>query len=365
MPYDISGSLQFRPVAGRRSLFAKSQLGFAALALAVLVAACSGDGATGPSMDAGLSAAKSAPGKPKADTTTTTSPTPPPSTTAGDVFWVDPASRASQQATAWRTSRPADALQMDKLAARATAKWLGGWNTDIYSTVNAVVTAATSAARVPVLVAYNLPYLDCGTSGATPAGYRTWIGSFASALAGRKALVVLEPDALAAMGCLSSADQQTRLDLLAYAVQILKAQPNVSVYLDAGHPLWQSAAVMGNRLSRAGVGMADGFSLNVSNFFNTADNVSYGQSISALISGKHFIIDTSRNGLGPTADNQWCNPDGRASGSAPTTSTGNSLIDALVWIKVPGESDGACNGGPSAGQWWGEYALGLVNRSTL
>lgn len=257
---------------------------------------------------------------------------------------------------------------MDKLASRAVAKWFGDWNSDIYADVNSVVTAATNATRIPVLVAYNIPSRDCGgfsSGGTSVAGYRTWISSFASALAGRKAVVVLEPDALGGMDCLSSADQQTRIDLLSYAVQLLKGQPNVSVYLDAGNPSWHSAPDIASRLARASVAIADGFSLNVSNFFATSDNVSYGQSVSALVGGKHFIVDTSRNGLGPTSDQQWCNPAGRAVGASPTSSTGNSLVDAYLWIKVPGESDGACNGGPSAGQWWGDYALGLVNRSTL
>jgi endoglucanase len=38
-------------------------------------------------------------------------------------------------------------------------------------------------------------------------------------------------------------------------------------------------------------------------------------------------------------------------------------VDGLLWIKAPGESDGSCNGGPSAGTWWPEYALGLAERA--
>ena len=37
---------------------------------------------------------------------------------------------------------------------------------------------------------------------------------------------------------------------------------------------------------------------------------------------------------------------------------------AYLWVKRPGESDGPCNGGPSAGQWWPEYALGLAQRQS-
>jgi endoglucanase len=75
------------------------------------------------------------------------------------------------------------------------------------------------------------------------------------------------------------------------------------------------------------------------------------------------VIDTSRNGKGPAPENAWCNPAGRGLGADPTGSTGNSLDDAYLWVKQPGASDGTCNGGPAAGQWWPEYALGLAERA--
>jgi endoglucanase len=118
---------------------------------------------------------------------------------------------------------------------------------------------------------------------------------------------------------------------------------------------------MAGLLSRANVNVADGFSLNVSNFNATGDEVSYGQTISGQINSKHFIVDTSRNGSG--SNGQWCNPTNATVGQRPTTQTGNSLIDAFLWVKTPGESDGNCNGGPGAGNWWPSYALQLVNNS--
>ncbi|HEU4535784.1 MAG TPA: glycoside hydrolase family 6 protein, partial [Polyangiaceae bacterium] len=72
-------------------------------------------------------------------------------------------------------------------------------------------------------------------------------------------------------------------------------------------------------------------------------------------------IDTSRNGKG--SNGEWCNPSGRALGASPTASTGDPLVDAFFWLKAPGESDGACNGGPSAGTFWPDYALGLAQRA--
>lgn len=111
---------------------------------------------------------------------------------------------------------------------------------------------------------------------------------------------------------------------------------------------------MSARLQQAGVAASDGFSLNVSNFIDTASNLSYGHQLSALVQNKHFVIDTSRNGVG--SNGQWCNPAGRAVGTPSTAATNDSLADYFLWIKTPGESDGTCNGGPAAGTWWPSYA---------
>jgi endoglucanase len=120
---------------------------------------------------------------------------------------------------------------------------------------------------------------------------------------------------------------------------------------------------MAKRLKAAGIAGADGFALNTSNYVGTEENIAYGKELSALVGGKHFIVDTGRNGNGPNDANEWCNPDGRALGHPPTVSTGEPLADAFLWVKPPGESDGTCNGGPRAGEWWSEYALGLARRA--
>jgi endoglucanase len=287
---------------------------------------------------------------------------------ANAAFWVDPQSKARRTADEWRASRPADAAQLDKIAAQPNARWFGNWNTDIRGDVERAVTRMTSAGAIPVLVAYNIPLRDCGSysagGAANEAAYRAWIDGYAAGIGGRTAVVVLEPDALAGMGCLSSSDQATRLELIRYAVDAFGALGGTAVYIDAGNNRWQSPATMASRLAAAGIERAAGFALNVSNFFSTAEESRYGDAISALVAGTHYLIDTSRNGLGATTDAQWCNPVGRALGERPTTNTGNPLIDAYLWIKVPGESDGSCNGNPSSGTWMPEYALGLAQRAS-
>ena len=285
---------------------------------------------------------------------------------SGRTLWVPSWSRARVTADEWRTSRPADAAVMDKMAAQPLAQWFNSWTTDVRADVDRVVTSATSAGALPVLVAYNIPNRDCGSLSAGGAGtadaYRSWIAAYAEGLRGRQALVVLEPDALAGMGCLSAPDQATRLELLRHAVQTL-SNGGALVYLDAGNNRWQSVTTIASRLKAAGIDLAAGFSLNVSNFFSTAEEASYGDAISAHVGGKHYVLDTSRNGLGATADAQWCNPDGRALGERPTSFTGRARVDAFLWVKVPGESDGACNGYPKSGTWMPEYALGLARRA--
>jgi endoglucanase len=39
------------------------------------------------------------------------------------------------------------------------------------------------------------------------------------------------------------------------------------------------------------------------------------------------------------------------------------LVDAYLWLKKPGESDGTCNGGPKAGEFWLDRALELARNA--
>ncbi len=54
-------------------------------------------------------------------------------------------------------------------------------------------------------------------------------------------------------------------------------------------------------------------------------------------------------------------PPGRAPWARPRPRRpATSWSTLYLWIKRPGESDGDCKGGPKAGDWWPEYALGLA-----
>jgi len=234
-----------------------------------------------------------------------------------------------------------------------------------------------------------------------------------------------------------------RFEMLNYAVDTLKANPGTSVYLDGTNSSWLGAGDAADRLAQAGVQNADGFFLNVANYRPSQHEEKYGTWVAKCIAFslhpaswgnghtewcasqyfspngpvnpndfdtwiytdqwytdnvesqswwysesvlKHFVIDTSRNGQGGwTAtvsypDPQvWCNPPDRGLGYLPTANTGLALVDAYLWIKIPGESDGECTRGlgpggvtvdpewglidPAAGRWFPDMALDLVHNA--
>jgi endoglucanase len=262
-----------------------------------------------------------------------------------------------------------DAPAVAKIADQPQARWFGNWSPDIKTVVTNYVNAADREGQLALMVAYNIPNRDCGQYSKGGAGdpetYKKWIRDFAEGIGDRRAVVVLEPDALPQLTeCLSPPDQQKRVELIRDAVTVLSALPRTAVYIDAGNSGWVPAADIAERLKRAGISGARGFSLNVSNYMADLELIDYGkQVIAALGAPTHFIIDTSRNGNGPTADKAWCNPRGRALGRPPTSETGEPALDAFVWVKNPGESDGECEGGPAAGQWFEERALEMAKNA--
>jgi endoglucanase len=280
----------------------------------------------------------------------------------GGRLYVDPNSAAAHGVDIYRVSDPLTSALLGRVAQGATADWITGSiaTTSVASTVAARSATIHTAGAVPVFVAYNIPHRDCGSYSSGGAGsasnYKAWITAFATGLGTGPAAVVLEPDALAQLGCLSGSLQLERLALLRYAAATLSAQPGIAVYIDAGHSGWIPASTMATRLRSAGMPWARGFSLNVSYFDTTHNEVAYGSAISSSVGGAHFVIDTSRNGQGVAPTRAGCNPAGRGLGMLPTILPTTSIVDATLWIKHPGYSDGTCNGGPAAGQWWTNYA---------
>ncbi|MEV6754034.1 glycoside hydrolase family 6 protein [Streptomyces sp. NPDC051214] len=291
---------------------------------------------------------------------------------AQSTFWVDPQSAAARQVRQWeQEGRTQDAAALKRISEQPMAVWPAG--DDPAPDIKAAVDGAAQGDRTAVLVAYNIPHRDCGQHSAggaqSPEFYGQWIDTFAGAIGDRPAVVILEPDAIPHIvdGCTPAEYHAERYQLLSDAIQRLKQQPRTKVYLDAGNPGWISqAGKLAEPLQQAGIAQADGFSLNVSNFQDDETIKAYGRGLSGIVGDKHFVMDTSRNGKGPLAgdrEDAWCNPPGRGLGTPPTDRTGEPLLDAVLWIKRPGDSDGPCRGGPAAGQWWPDYALGLARNA--
>ncbi|MBW8800773.1 MAG: glycoside hydrolase family 6 protein [Streptomyces sp.] len=289
-----------------------------------------------------------------------------------DPFWVNPDSNAARQVKAYaRAGKDGDAEQIRKIAAQPTGEWIGPENPE--QEARGFTEAAQKSDRTALLVLYDIPHRDCGqySQGGAADGdaYRAWIDGVARGIQDRPATIVLEPDAVLHLvdGCTPARFAEERYDLLRGAITKLKSLKNTKVYLDAGNAGWGRPDQIYQPLQQAGVAQADGFAVNVSNFYSTQDSITYGKQLSAKVGNKHFVIDTSRNGNGPYAggdpEERWCNPPGRALGETPTTKTADPLVDAYLWVKRPGESDGTCKGGPQAGNWWPAYALKLAQGS--
>jgi endoglucanase len=224
-----------------------------------------------------------------------------------------------------------------------------------------------------------------------------------------------------------------RYEQLRGAVEILSALPNVRLYLDGTGSGWLAPGEIASRLIRADIGKVAGFFLNVSNFVSDERTVPYARWVSDCIAlvtkagvdprrcpshfaaetfadhrrwnridaaydtlfaadrlkrdparQSHAMIDTSRNGQGAWQavpgryrDAEiWCNPPGRGLGRRPTLASSEPYVDGYLWIKVPGESDGACLRGtagpedpergiiaPAAGQWFAAQARELIERA--
>jgi endoglucanase len=235
------------------------------------------------------------------------------------------------------------------------ANWICGHKGNLTSSIQRYCKRA--ADKLPTFVLYNIPNRDLGSfskGGAEDdSQYLKFIDNFCQGLGSKEAIIIFEPDALPHAIVHDAALLDKRLVLMNKALKIIADSCiNAKVYVDVGHPRWIDANSISKILKR--LYNYRGISINVSNFVPDEECIRYGRKI-----GKPFVIDTSRNGsLEETTE--WCNPPGRKIGRPPEMMF-KGLLDGYLWVKVPGESDGKCNGGPKAGKFWKEYALELIN----
>ncbi|GLB05889.1 hypothetical protein AtubIFM57258_001180 [Aspergillus tubingensis] len=275
-------------------------------------------------------------------------------------------------------------------------------------------------------VVYDLPDRDCaalasnGEYSIADNGvehYKAYIDSIREVLVQYSdvhTLLVIEPDSLANLvtnlnvaKCANA--ESAYLECTNYALTQLNL-PNVAMYLDAGHAGWLGwpanqqpaadlfASVYKNASSPAAV---RGLATNVANYNawtisscpsytqgnSVYDEQQYINAIAPLLEAQgfdaHFIVDTGRNGKQPTGQQawgDWCNVINTGFGVRPTTSTGDALVDAFVWVKPGGESDGtsdssatrydahcgysdALQPAPEAGTWFQAYFVQLLTNA--
>jgi endoglucanase len=254
--------------------------------------------------------------------------------------------------------------RFDRLAETPQAKWFTDWSTvaTAHDDVSRYLAGAATANAIPTMVLYRIPQRDCGAwsrGGARDEQeYKDWVEGIAEGLQGHdEAMVVLEPDALPQLG---KCEQGDRLGMLRFAVDRLSTT-GARVYIDAGNETWHSPAEIAERLRLVGVDKVTGFSLNVAAHYTTQGEIDYAQQVRSELSklginDAHFIIDIARNGAGPQPN--YCNPPGARLGEPPRLYEGGEL-DGLLWIINPGETDGACRGGPPRG-FWAPAALDLL-----
>ena len=280
-----------------------------------------------------------------------------PGTTARELYRHD----ASRAVTAASAARGETRRLLEKISTTPHAVWVTDASpATAASTVREYTTKAAADGGIGLLVLYAVPGRDCGqhsSGGVAGSAYAKWIDAVADAVVGEP-WIVLEPDALAMLGDCDG--QGDRVGYLRYAATALAAA-GARVYLDVGHSGWHSPEEAARRLKLVGLDHVAGFALNVSNFQTTADSIAYGEKVAASTDGARYVIDTSRNGNG--SDGSWCNPRGRALGERPRLVDDGTHLDALLWVKPPGESDGTCNGGPASGQWFEEMALELARNA--
>ncbi len=290
---------------------------------------------------------------------------------SGARFFVDHGSAVSEAARAYP--------QLRVIADEPGAARFGSFS---WPTAGAAVHAyLAQAARaepgtVPLLATYRVVDGHCGNWADTPAeqaSYHRFIQGLARGIGRHRAVLLLEMDALITAPCLSSQGVTTRMRELHGAIDLLTAKcPNLVIYLDAGAADALSAPHAARLLQRAGVGQIQGFFLNSTHFDWTSHEIRYGERISRLTGGKHFIVNTGENGRGPLVppdrvhqgNEVLCNPPGRGLGPKPTTDTGYPNVDAFAWTSNPGESGGACvPGAPPVGAYWPDYGLMLVRNA--
>ncbi|WP_244320773.1 glycoside hydrolase family 6 protein [Streptomyces melanosporofaciens] len=141
-------------------------------------------------------------------------------------FYTDPHNPAATWVRDHPHDRRASAIA-ERIAAEPQAAWLTETNESLVEErTRSLVRTAAAQRRLPVLVPYTIPQRDCqqlssGGAGDT-AAYGRWSEALTRGIGDGRAIVILEPDALAHMSCLKRRQQAERFAALSYAARALQ-----------------------------------------------------------------------------------------------------------------------------------------------
>lgn len=252
----------------------------------------------------------------------------------------------------------------------------GGGPGAIYGQVHKILcdNMAADPGSVPIFTTFFLYQAGyCETGGQILANRHTFerqIDEMARGIDRRPAVMLLELDAVGASKCMQQNGALGYWEAdMRYEIDKLAALPHTVVYMEGGYADSNSPGYTARVLNAAGISKIRGFWTNDTHEDWTINEVRWGERVSQLTHGAHFIVNTATNGQGPLVpanrvrdgNEILCNPPGRGIGPLPQIKPGYAGVDAFLWTAPPGNSSGGCNGGPPAGTFWAAKALSMAN----
>jgi len=199
--------------------------------------------------------------------------------------------------------------------------------------------------------------------------FKQRVDAAVSATGDHPVVYLLEIDAIgASAGYVKAGSIKAWETMLKYEVDQVATLPHAVAYVEGGYSDANTPSYAAKILNAVDISKIRGFFTNDTHLNWTSKEMKYGDAISKLTHGAHFIINTAQNGHGPKLNphpttqgiEDNCNPPGRGLGPQPTTMTGDPNVDAFLWTHIPGNSAGSCNGGPPSGLFWPARAIQLA-----
>jgi hypothetical protein len=201
--------------------------------------------------------------------------------------------------------------------------------------------------------------------------FEAQIDAIAQGTGSRPVVFLLELDYLGSSKCIANHGALPGWEsLMRYEASTLGSLPHAVVYIEAGYSDSNSPRYTARALNRSDLSRVAGFYTNDTHLQWTSHEIDWGDKVSRLTHGAHFVINTAQNGRGPKLNphpttqgvEDLCTPPGRGLGPQPNTDTGFPGVDAFLWVVVPGKTSG-CGGGPPAGTFWPARAIGMAERA--